>query len=213
MSLRYSILDQMINQFDYALKTLSGHYAITERDNPADTCVETELSDQETKVSGALMRVNHAGEIAAQGLYQGQALTARLPQVRAQMERAAREENDHLYWCADRCQQLQTHTSYLSPFWYLGSFTIGALAGAAGDKWSLGFVAETEHQVVKHLQEHLRRLPKKDQKSRAIIQQMQIDEGNHAKLAENAGARTLPVPIKIAMQLTSKIMTGTAYYV
>lgn len=208
----YSFFDNIIMNMDYALKTITGANPITERSNPAENATETDLSKSEQKISAALMRVNHAGEVSAQGLYQGQALTAKLPKVKAQMVRAAMEENDHLDWCKKRCLELNSHTSYLSPFWYMGSYSIGALAGAAGDKWSLGFVAETEHQVVKHLDEHLQLLPEKDKKSTQILQQMREDELHHAKLAESSGAAKLPLPIKSLMSLSSKVMTKVAYY-
>jgi ubiquinone biosynthesis monooxygenase Coq7 len=159
------------------------------------------------------MRINHSGEVAAQALYQGQALTARLPGVRDKMERAAEEENDHLVWCERRINELGSHKSYLNPFWYAGSFAIGALAGAAGDKWSLGFVAETERQVVRHLDEHLSRLPEHDQRSRAVLEQMKEDEGHHATVALEAGGAELPEPVKKLMSLTSRVMTRTAYWV
>jgi ubiquinone biosynthesis monooxygenase Coq7 len=159
------------------------------------------------------MRINHTGEVCAQALYQGQALTAKLPDVRAQLERAAQEENDHLDWCAHRLEQLGSHKSLLNPLWYAGSFAIGALAGAAGDKWSLGFVVETERQVENHLDEHLSQLPAHDEKSRAILQQMKEDEVNHANLALAAGGAPLPAPVKAGMQLTSKLMTKTVYWI
>jgi ubiquinone biosynthesis monooxygenase Coq7 len=158
------------------------------------------------------MRVNHAGEISAQALYQGQALTARLPTVRGKMEQAAVEENDHLAWTAERIRELGTHTSVLAPFWYAGSFAIGALAGIAGDKWSLGFVAETEHQVIRHLDAHLARLPEQDAKSRAILELMRTDEARHATTALAAGGATLPEPVRRLMALSSKVMTTTAYW-
>jgi ubiquinone biosynthesis monooxygenase Coq7 len=158
------------------------------------------------------MRGNHAGEVAAQGLYQGQALTARLDSVRQQMERAALEENDHLAWCESRAKELGAHVSYLNPLWYGGSVAIGALAGLAGDKWSLGFVVETERQVVRHLDDHLARLPAQDAKSRAILEQMRQDEGHHATVALEAGGAALPEPIKRLMGLASQVMTRTAYY-
>ena len=145
-------------------------------------------------------------------MYQGQALTARLPQVRQQMERAALEENDHLDWCEKRAKELGTHVSVLNPAWYAGSTAIGALAGLAGDKWSLGFVAETEKQVVKHLEEHLEQLPEHDDKSRAILEQMKEDEGRHATVALEAGGTELPDPVKKLMGLASKIMTRTAFW-
>jgi ubiquinone biosynthesis monooxygenase Coq7 len=145
-------------------------------------------------------------------LYQGQALTARLPRVRDKMQRAADEENDHLNWCATRIHDLGTHTSYLDPLWYAGSVAIGALAGLAGDQWSLGFVAETEHQVVAHLDAHLSQLSAEDAKTRAILEQMREDEGKHATVAVEAGGAELPPPIKTLMKLTSRVMTRAAYW-
>jgi len=213
MARSFSILDKVLINLDSALQTTFGTPKTTERSNPADTENENELNEEEKALSAALMRINHAGEVSAQGLYQGQALTAKLPEIRAQMERAAAEENDHLDWCEKRCQELNSHTSYFGPAWYIGSFTIGAVAGLAGDKWSLGFVSETERQVVAHLNDHLKRLPKHDNKSREILKQMKIDELNHAKLAESSGAAKLPLPIKVAMTLTSKVMTKTTYYI
>jgi ubiquinone biosynthesis monooxygenase Coq7 len=159
------------------------------------------------------MRVNHAGEISAQALYQGQALTAKLPDVRDKMEQAAEEEFDHLNWCQSRLSELDSHTSVLNPAWYAGSFVIGALAGAAGDKWSLGFVAETEHQVVRHLDEHLEKLPAQDARSRAILERMKYDEAQHATVALQSGGAKLPFVVKKLMQLTSKVMTRTAYWI
>ncbi len=207
----YSPLDRLIAQFDTGLRTVFGQPITTERADPADAVEDGELSDQERQLSARLMRINHAGEVAAQGLYQGQALTARLPEVRDKMERAALEENDHLAWCENRVEELGGHTSYLNPLWYLGSVTIGALAGLAGDKWSLGFVAETEHQVVRHLDDHLARISPNDHKSRAILEQMKIDEGQHATTALAAGGAPLPAPIQGLMKLTSRVMTTLAY--
>ncbi len=209
----YSPLDHLLISVDVGVRTLFGQPKITERNNPAQHQSEAELSDSERQLAGRLMRINHAGEVAAQGLYQGQALTARLPQVRLQMERAALEESDHLDWCEKRAKELGTHVSALNPAWYAGSAAIGALAGLAGDKWSLGFVAETEKQVVKHLEEHLEQLPEHDDKSRAILQQMKEDEGHHATVAVEAGGAELPYPVKKLMALTSKIMTRTAFWV
>lgn len=211
-SRHYSPLDHLLMGLDIGLRTLLGQPKITERPNPAKSIPETELSATERELAGRLMRINHAGEVAAQGLYQGQALTARLPQVRQQMERAAQEENDHLDWCETRAKELGTHVSLLNPAWYSGSVAIGALAGLAGDKWSLGFVAETEKQVVRHLDEHLARLPEHDAKSRTILQQMKEDEGHHATVALEAGGAELPYPLKRLMGLTSKVMTRTAYW-
>ncbi len=208
-----SPFDNLIVNFDQGLRTVFGKPDITERPDPAIETENGEMSATEIRRSASLMRVNHAGEIAAQALYQGQALTARSENVKTQMQRSAQEEYDHLDWCEKRVKALGSHTSYLNPLWYAGSLSIGALAGAIGDKWSLGFVVETEKQVGKHLQEHLKTLPLPDNKSRAVLEQMDIDEAEHAKTAEDAGAAKLPPPIKAAMQLTSKIMTKTAYYI
>jgi 3-demethoxyubiquinol 3-hydroxylase len=208
-----SALDRLIGGIDQALHTVFGPPPTAERPNPATAKNEADLSAAERALAGRLMRVNHAGEVAAQALYQGQALTAKLPVVRAKMQQAAAEENDHLAWTAQRIHELGTHVSWLGPFWYAGSFAIGAAAGAVGDKWSLGFVAETEHQVVAHLNRHLARLPADDAKSRAILETMRDDEARHATVAIEAGAAVLPAPIKTAMTLASKVMTGTAYWV
>ncbi len=209
---QFSALDQFLINIDTGVRTLFGAPEVTERTNPAQSQSDGELSEAELKLAGRLMRINHAGEVSAQGLYQGQALTAKLPEVRTQMQRAAQEENDHLAWCESRCHELGTHVSVLNPLWYLGSLTIGAIAGKAGDKWSLGFVAETEHQVVRHLDQHLQQIAPQDQKSRAILEQMKIDEQHHATLAEGAGSANLPAAVKMAMKITSKVMTGGAYY-
>jgi len=210
-SRKFTPADDLMMQLDTGLRTLFGKPNITERSNPEDTVAEGELSANEKDLAGRLMRINHSGEVAAQGLYQGQALTAKLPEVRAKMERAAQEENDHLDWCEQRIHELGTHTSYLNPLWYVGSVAIGAAAGFAGDKWSLGFVAETEHQVVRHLTSHLNQISENDHKSRAILEQMKEDEGHHATAALNAGGAELPSPVKKFMALTSKIMTKTVY--
>jgi len=208
----YSPIDHLLINLDQALRTVAGKPSVTERANPADAHAESELSAAQKQTVARLMRVNHAGEVAAQALYQGQALTAHLTEVREKMQRAAQEENDHLAWCETRIKELDSHTSALNPAWYIGSFAIGALAGLAGDKWSLGFVAETEHQVVKHLEEHLRQLPPQDVKSHAILEQMRRDESHHATTALEAGGAPLPTPIKHLMQLTSQVMTRTAYW-
>jgi ubiquinone biosynthesis monooxygenase Coq7 len=210
---RLTPMDQFITQVDNTLRTLFGPPQVTERVNPANDLPDAEMRDSERKLAAGLMRVNHAGEIAAQGLYQGQALTARLPQVRDSMQRAALEEYDHLDWCEVRLKELNSHTSYLKPFWYAGSFAIGAAAGVAGDKWSLGFVAETERQVVRHIDSHMQRLPAHDVKSRAILAQMRIDEKRHATNAIKAGGAPLPKPVKLAMRQVAKVMTGTAFWV
>jgi ubiquinone biosynthesis monooxygenase Coq7 len=209
----YSLFDRLVMNFDQAVRTLAGRPLVTGRPNPADDREEAGLSEAEKRESMRLMRVNHAGEVAAQALYQGQALTARLPVVRGRMERAAEEENDHLDWCEKRVKELGGHVSYLNPAWYLGSFAIGAAAGAIGDKWSLGFVAETEKQVIEHLDGHLQRIAPQDGKSRAIVEQMKIDEAHHGAEARRAGGVDLPQPVKQLMKLTSRIMTGVAYRV
>lgn len=208
----YSPIDRLFLNLDTGLRTVFGQPVLTERPNPAEHLPEAELSEAERVLAGRLMRINHAGEVSAQGLYQGQALTARLPEVRDKMERAALEENDHLEWCERRARELGTHVSYFNPLWYVGSLAIGAIAGAAGDKWSLGFVVETEHQVVRHLDEHLAQLPEYDQRSRTILEQMKEDEAHHATLALHAGGAPLPGPVKTLMGLVSKVMTRTAYW-
>lgn len=209
----YSPLDRLIMNLDQAVRTLAGKPLVTGRPNPADDREEGDLGEAEKTGSMRLMRVNHSGEVAAQALYQGQALTARLESVRGRMERAAEEENDHLAWCEQRVTELGGHVSYLNPLWYLGSFSIGAAAGAIGDKWSLGFVAETEKQVIEHLDGHLGRIAPDDRKSRAIIEQMKIDEAHHGAQARRAGGVDLPRPVRQLMKLTSRVMTGTAHWI
>lgn len=195
------------------MRTAFGKALTSERPLPATKDEGGELTPQEWATSARLMRVNHAGEVAAQALFRGHASTAGSPWARAHMERAAEEENDHLAWCERRVRELDSRPSILNPLWYLGSFAIGALAGQAGDKWSLGFVAETEHQVVRHLDKHLARLPARDTRSRAILAQMRGDELQHATAALAAGAAPLPAPVKTLMGLVSKVMTGTAYWI
>jgi len=213
MSRHLSPIDQLITSFDQGVRTLFGKPDITERPNPATTEAEGELKETEKKLSARLMRINHSGEVAAQALYQGQAITARDENVKEQMQRSAQEEYDHLDWCEKRVKELGSHTSYLNPLVYTGSLAIGALAGAIGDKWSLGFVVETEKQVGKHLEDHLSRLPMNDHKSRAVLEQMDIDEAHHADVAKQAGAAELPPPVKTAMKFTSKLMTKSVYWV
>jgi ubiquinone biosynthesis monooxygenase Coq7 len=208
----YSPADKLFLALDTTVRTLFGQPKITERPNPAATLDETDMPEKIRDHTARLMRINHTGEVCAQALYQGQALTARLPEVRDKMERAAAEENDHLDWCENRVKELGSHTSYLNPLFYAGSFAIGALAGLAGDKWSLGFVGETERQVEGHLDGHLQQIPESDQKSRAILEQMKEDEIQHGQTAMQAGGTYLPRPIKDAMKLTSKLMTGSVYY-
>jgi len=207
----YSAADRLVFHADTALRTILGRPRTTERANPAEGIDEATLDEQQRQHVAGLMRVNHAGEVAAQGLYEGQALTARLADVREKMQRAAIEENDHLDWCEQRIEELGQHKSLLNPVWFLGSLAIGAIAGKIGDRWSLGFVAETERQVVKHLDEHLEQLPAQDQRSRAILEQMREDELHHATTALEAGGAELPEPVKKLMTLTSKVMTKTAY--
>jgi len=208
---RLSFTDRIIENVDGALRTVFGEPSGSGRGNPARGIEDAEISAVGRGESVSLMRVNHAGEVCAQALYQGQALTARRQDVREQMEQAAAEENDHLAWCRQRINELGGHTSYLNPLWYAGSFAIGAATGLLGDKWSLGFLAETEHQVVRHLEGHLGRLPEGDGKSRAILEQMKEDEGKHKTTALHAGGAPLPEPVKKLMALTSKILTATAY--
>ena len=203
----------MLIGVDQAVRTVFGQPQVTERPNPASGVADTELSAKDQDRVARLMRINHTGEVCAQALYQGQALTAKLPDVRSRLERAALEENDHLAWCDRRLNELGNQKSLLNPFWYAGSFAIGALAGIAGDKWSLGFVVETERQVESHLEDHLSQLPPEDKKSRAILEQMKHDEVDHANLALAAGGAELPGPVKLAMKLTSKLMTKTVYWV
>ena len=168
---------------------------------------EPHISNEEKRLAAGLMRVNHAGEMAAQALYQGQSQTARDRELSEKLKYASIEESDHLNWCRKRLQELDERPSLLDPLWYAGSFAIGMAAGIAGDRWSLGFLAETEHQVVRHLDSHLQRLPAADSRSRAIVEQMKIDEQGHADVAENLGAAELPQPVKQLMKLTSKVMT------
>ncbi len=210
---KYSLIDRLILEADKALTTVIGKPETTARLMPDCDLTEHELTAREQRLSVRLMRINEAGEVSAQALYQGQALTATLPKVRAAMEQTALEENDHLVWCQQRLDYLGGHTSMLNPLWYAGSFIMGAVAGKIGDKWSLGFVAETEKQVVQHLDEHLATISVRDEKSRAILEQMRIDELRHGTLALNAGGATLPTPVKHMMGLMSKVMTKTSYWI
>jgi len=204
--------DRLIVSLDNALRTLSGavHAA---RPCPQPQTEGPALSDDERRLAGALMRVNHVGEVCAQALYQAQALTAREPGLRTAMAQAAREEVDHLAWTQQRLAQLGDRPSRLNPLWYAGAFTIGLLAGRAGDAVSLGFVLETERQVEAHLAGHLDRLPAGDAASRAVVDQMKADEARHADQALAAGAQALPAPVRWAMRAAARVMTGTAHYV
>lgn len=209
----YSFFDHVLTNVDQVLRTLGGSATAAARSSPAASITEACLTQSEQRHAARLMRVDHVGEVCAQALYQGQALTARTADVRQKMEQSAREENDHLVWCQQRLQQLQSHTSYLNPVWYCGSLFMGVVAGTIGDRWSLGFVAETERQVVKHIDSHLQQLPGTDTKSRAILMQMREDESHHATVAVETGAAELPFAIKKGMRLLAKIMTTTAYWI
>ncbi len=212
MNRRLSTIDRFILQADRALKTLIPQSVQSTRPNPVDGLDETLLSDEQKRHIAGLMRINHTGEVCAQGLYQGQAMTADHPHLAAALEKAAEEELDHLAWCEQRVQQLGYTTSLLNPLWYLGSVGIGVVAGLAGDAISLGFVAETEHQVQAHLEHHLSQLPVDDHRTRAIVEQMNLDERQHAEMALAAGGKPLPPPIKGAMHLMSRVMTTLVYY-
>jgi ubiquinone biosynthesis monooxygenase Coq7 len=207
----YSPIDRFLLQADAAMKTLLPSSAHAHRPSPAIVQPDTKMSDVDTKHVAGLMRINHTGEVCAQALYQGQALTAKLPQVRKAMERAAEEEIDHLVWCEQRIHQLNSHTSVLNPLFYGMSFGIGAVAGLISDKVSLGFVAATEHQVCKHLNEHLVELPIEDKKSRAILEQMHADEAQHAESALDAGGFRFPAPVRFGMSVLAKVMTKSTY--
>ena len=209
---RLSPVDRVFEQLDQAVRTALGPSPPASRPNPAADLPDNPLNERERRHAAGLMRVNHAGEVMAQGLYQGQALTARLETVREAMEQAAIEEFDHLAWCEARLKELGERPSVLGPLWYAGAFALGAGAGLAGDRWSLGFVAETEAQVINHLEDHLGRLPPSDRRSRAIIEQMKIDEAHHGAEARAAGGLPLPPPARHLMTLMSKVMTRTAYW-
>jgi len=205
-------LDELVIAFDKGLRTVFAP-AQSLRATPGASLPDAGMTESEKAHAAALMRVNHSGEICAQALYQGQALTARNPRARAALEQAAREETEHLAWTEQRIEALGGRKSLLNPAWYAGSFALGALAGLAGDRWNLGFLAETERQVVAHLDGHLRRLPAEDRKSRAVLEQMKEDEARHATSAIKHGAAELPEPAKAAMRLTSKVMTETAFWI
>ena len=211
MMRQYSPIDKAIANVDKALKTLIPFSNRSHQPNPADRHEEGEVEVQKLKHIAGLMRINHTGEVCAQGLYQGQAATAKLTEVRTTMEQAADEEIDHLVWCEQRLKQLNARTSLLNPAFYGMSFTIGAVAGLIGDKYSLGFVAATEEQVCKHLQSHLDQIPESDQKSRAILLQMLEDEKKHATVALQSGGIDYPPRIKQFMSLVAKAMTKTTY--
>ncbi|MFI4962480.1 MAG: 2-polyprenyl-3-methyl-6-methoxy-1,4-benzoquinone monooxygenase [Legionellales bacterium] len=207
------VLDTLIGEFDAALRTLlPPQKRIPVRVSPAEGLAEADIPWSKKKHIAGLMRVNHAGEVCAQALYQGQALTAHCPHIKEQMSQAAAEETDHLAWCEQRLYELGSKTSILNPIWYSGSFLIGALAGLAGDSISLGFVAETERQVSDHLLGHLKSMPIDDKKTRLILERMQDDEEHHAQAAVQAGAVAFPFVIKQIMRTLSKLMTKSSYY-
>lgn len=212
MQRQYSLFDHICLGFDQAIKALNNTMETTGEVYPAQDVDEQKLTEKERKLSAAYMRINHAGEICAQALYHGQGVVSRAPDIQVKMQEAAIEEGDHLDWCSKRLTELNSHPSYLNPVWYAGSFCIGMTAGMVGDDWSLGFVAETERQVIKHLQGHLDTLPEEDKRSAAILQRMQSDEAKHRDEAIKSGARELPGWIKAIMGVTSKVMVKTAYY-
>lgn len=208
-----SVFDRLISHADQALRTLAPGASHAYRSSPASGRSNGELTETEKKHAAGLMRVNHTGEVCAQALYQGQALTAKLPEVRDAMEEAAKEEVDHLVWCEERIKDLGSHTSHLNPVFYALSFGIGAAAGKISDKVSLGFVAATEEQVCKHLTQHMTSLPVEDEKSKAVLLQMLDDEARHATTALDAGGKRFPLPVKLGMTAISKVMTKAAYRV
>lgn len=205
-------LDKLIGTFDKGLRTIFAT-TVASRARPDATLNEASLDDESKLHAARLMRINHVGEVCAQALYSGQAFTSRSPHIISTLKRAADEETDHLAWCEGRINELGGRKSLLNPVWYMGSFTLGAIAGALGDKWNLGFLEETEQQVSAHLQNHLDQLDESDIKTRTIINQMQAEEIVHANTANELGASELPAPIKAGMKLASKIMTKTAYYI
>jgi 3-demethoxyubiquinol 3-hydroxylase len=205
--------DQFIIEFDKALRTLSGVVSARRPVPEPDVLSQNALSEQDKKHAAGLMRVNHVGEICAQALYQAQRMTSSSPHIREQLAKAAIEEEDHLYWCAKRLEDLGSRPSLLNPLWYGGSFAIGVIAGLAGDAWNLGFVAETEKQVELHLDSHLNTLPEDDFESRAIVSQMRSEEIAHGNMAKNAGAKELPEVAKNIMANVSKVMTKVAYHI
>jgi len=205
-------IDRAIVELDRALRTVAGVHA-ARRASPADTVPEADLDAGKREHAAALMRVNHVGEVCAQALYQGQALTARNDSVRASLEQAAQEEEDHLAWSADRIRELGGRASLLNPLWYAGSLAMGMVAGALGDRWNLAFLAETEHQVEEHLGGHLERLAPEDARTRSVVEAMRADEARHRQTALALGAAVLPQPVKVAMRAVAKVMTAVAYRV
>ena len=205
-------LDRIVVIFDNALATLAGQPVQSVGNDPAEHVQQGNLTDVEREEAARLMRVNHVGEICAQALYQGQSLTARDEAVRCAFLQAAREENDHLFWCDNRIKALGGKKSFLNPFWYGGAFVMGALAGLAGDSANLSFAVETERQVEGHLSQHIDRLPRADRKSRTVLEQMRKDEQRHARTARRAGGSTLPLTVRFLMRTAGRVMTNTAYH-
>ncbi len=208
-----SPIDKILAGANNALRTVASPAGRPTRRNPSENILDAQLNSKQKAHAAGLMRVNHAGEVAAQALYQGHATVARDENIESQMKHAADEEFDHLAWCEQRIHELGYQPSRLSPLWYAGAYTIGAASGLLGDKWSLGFIAETEKQVCSHLDSHLDRLPEEDAKSRAIVEQMRDEEEEHGKNAIEAGAAELPRPVVRLMRATAKVMTKTAYWV
>ena len=206
-------LDRLLSSANNALRTVAAPAGRSARKNPAEHIIDADLGADERSHAAGLMRVNHAGEVAAQALYQGHAAVARDKDIERQLQQAADEEFDHLAWCEQRIQELGEDVSRLSPLWYAGAFAIGAASGILGDKWSLGFIAETEKQVCDHLDNHLDSLPEGDARSRAIIEQMRDEEEEHGDNSVAAGAAELPAPVRRLMRVTAKVMTKTAYWV
>lgn len=213
MTRRLTLIDKLICEADTVMRTLTSRGNTAGRPSPARGHSESELDARSRKHVAGLMRVNHTGEVCAQALYQGQAMTAKLPEVREDMQEAAAEEVDHLVWCEERLRQLDSRPSALNPAWYGLSFTIGALAGAVGDAVSLGFVAATEERVCAHLKDHLQQLPEEDRRSRLILQKMLEDEERHGENALAAGGQAFPRPVKNAMSALSRVMTRSSYYI
>ncbi len=204
-------IDRVISTFDQVLRGAAGEAPVARRPNPAGAEPVAILAEDEHRHVAGLMRINHTGEVCAQALYAGQAATARSSEVREKMSHAAEEEIDHLAWCRDRLDELDSKPSVFNPLWYAGSFAMGATAGIAGDGWSLGFLKETENQVEAHLEEHIEKLPASDSRSRAILAQMKIDEAEHAAMAEASGAFDLPGPVKMVMRSAADFMKAVAY--
>jgi ubiquinone biosynthesis monooxygenase Coq7 len=209
---RLTPLDRLLASANNALRTVAAPAGDASRPYPAADIVDAELDETERRHAAGLMRVNHAGEVAAQALYQGHAAVARDNAVEIQIKEAAVEEFDHLAWCERRLQELGETPSRLAPIWYAGSFLIGAASGMLGDRWSLGFIAETEKQVCEHLDSHLDGLPQDDRRSRAVVSQMREEEAEHGEHARAAGAAELPLPVRRLMRMTARVMTRSAYW-